>query len=95
MEKIQDTLKSVLQALEVKKSRLSGDNPYDWMEELFSKKELQHIKFQYLRQGTLGVHVDSSAWLYHFNLKKEGLLARLGKKDATVKNIHFRLGGVK
>ena len=95
METIKDTVKNVIQALETKEGQLHGGNPQKWTEELFSKKELRHIKFNYFRQGILGVYVDSSAWLYYFNLKKEGLLIRLHNKDAAVKNIYFRLGGVK
>ncbi len=96
METIKDTVKNVIQALEVKKkSQLQAGNPQEWMGGLFSKKELRHIKFHYFRQGILGIQVDSSAWLYHLNLKKEDLLMRLDKKDAVVKNIRFRLGGIK
>jgi len=95
METIKDTLRHVVSALEAKKNNLPGGNPQEWMERVFSKRELGHIKFHYFRQGVLGMSVDSSAWLYHFNLKKEGLLVELNKKDAVVKNIRFCLGGDK
>jgi len=95
METIKDTLRHVISVLEAKKNNLPGGNPQEWMERAFNKKELRHIKFHYFRQGVLGMSVDSSAWLYHFNLKKEDLMAQFNKKDAVVKNIRFCLGGDK
>lgn len=93
MAAIKDTVKKVMQNLVAKRVELAGSNPQEWMEDLFTKKELRHIKFNYLRKGTLGISVDSSAWLYHFSLKKEALLMQLSIKDATIKNIRFCLGG--
>jgi len=95
MEAIKDTLRQVIQALETKRKNSPEGNPQEWVEKVFNKKELKHIKFHYFRQGILGMRVDSSAWLYHFNLKKEGLLAQFNKKDTVVKDIRFSLGGDK
>ena len=93
--KIKDTINNVIRSLETKKEGPGRDNLYGWMQEVFSKKELKHIEFDYFHRGILGIIVDSSTWLYHLNLKKEALLLQLNKRDALVKNIRFRLGGVK
>ena len=95
VDTIKDTINDVIRSLEPKKNGSRGDNPYQWMQEVFSKKELKHIEYDYFHKGILGIIVDSSTWLYHLSLKKEALLLQLNKKDALVKNIRFRLGGVK
>jgi len=64
------------------------------LKKLLTKRELQHIKFNYFRKGILGISVDSSGWLYHLSLKKEGLLISLQKNLTDLKEIHFRLGEV-
>ena len=92
MELIKDTIKNVMQNLEVKKREYSGDNPEALLKKAFSKKERQHIKFNYFRKGTLSIKVDSSVWLYSLSLKKEDLLTRLKGKSGSIKEIRFRLG---
>ena len=95
MDTIKDTITNVIRSLEPGRGSQNKTNPYEWMQEVFSKKELKHIEFDYFHKGVLGLLVDSSAWLYHLDLKKEALLLQLNRKDALVKNIRFRLGGVK
>lgn len=95
MEAIKATLESVMRVLETKKKALPGEDPQALLEQALSKKELGHIKFNYLKKGILSISVDSSAWLYHLSLKKENLLLKLSKKTTGLRDIRFRLGGRK
>lgn len=96
MENIKHTLKTVLEVLEAKKEEFSGGSPEDLLQKTLSKKELMHIKFNYFKKGILGLSVDSSSWFYHLSLKKEALLAKLGRKSGgSIKDIRFRLGEIK
>lgn len=91
---IKDALSQVMRRLENKQGQASALDPQVWIGEVFNKKEAMHVKFGYLKKGVLGLVVDSSAWIYALNLKKEGLVADLRKKNAQIKEIHFRLGDV-
>jgi len=95
MEKIKDTIELVIQDLLTKKSGANNEGPDVWLRKVLTKKELGHIKFHYLRKGILGLTVDSSAWLYSLNLKKEVLLNKLKKCSQDVKEIRFSIGDLR
>ncbi|MDD5155409.1 MAG: hypothetical protein PHF11_02870, partial [Candidatus Omnitrophica bacterium] len=85
MEAIKDTLESVMRAWEKKLLKPgTGDNPELLLKKFLTKKELGHIKFRYFKKGIITFDVDSSSWLYYFNLKKENLLAGLQRECAAV-----------
>ena len=90
MKAIKDIIPDVIQGLTTKKR--SQDEPEAWLKQALPKKELKHIKFRYLRKGVLGIAVDSSVRLYHLNLQKPRLLAKLGKKSPAIKDIRFYIG---
>lgn len=92
MEAIKNTVINIMQGLEVKKRELAKVAPTSLLKKALTKKELQHIKFNYLKKGVLDLYVDSSGWLYNFNLKKEEILSSLNKKSSAIKEIRFRLG---
>ena len=61
-------------------------------------KELKgHTRPAALKQGTLTVFVDDSAWFYQANLQKEKFLAALKKKvgEKTIQKILLRIGKVR
>jgi hypothetical protein len=95
METIKQTIVSVMQRIKPKKCGSGGIDPQALLKKALTKKELQHIKVNYLKQGVLCLSVDSSAWLYNFNLKKEDLLANLNKKPAGIKEVRFFIGETK
>jgi hypothetical protein len=95
MEAIKDTVTSVMQGLQAKKTRTRGDEPGALLKKVLTKKELGHIKFNYFKKGILSLCVDSSSWLYNLNLKKEDLLFELNKKSSAIKDIRFRIGEIK
>ena len=94
MEKIQDTVKKVMGLLATRQKGLPDTDPQVLLKNILTTKELRHIKIHYFKRGILGINVDSSAWLYHFSLKKDKLLTRMGKINNSISDIWFRLGGV-
>ncbi len=92
MERIKDTILSVLESLAAKKSVNAGLDPQEALKKILTKKESGHIKFNYFKKGILGISVDSSSWLYSFNLKKENMLHNLKKELPDIKDIRFRIG---
>jgi hypothetical protein len=95
MEAIKDTVMSVMQHLADKKLIAGSNEPQLVLRKALTKKELGHIKVNYFKKGILSVNVDSSSWLYSLTLKKETLLAKLGRKSKEIKDIRFRIGEVK
>ncbi|MFA4990050.1 MAG: DciA family protein [Candidatus Omnitrophota bacterium] len=95
MEKIKDTLQSVMQDLVQKKQGGLSEDPESWLRKVLTKKELGHIKLQYFRKGILGILVDSSVWLYSLNLKKEDLLRTLKKCSGQIQEIRLSLGEIR
>jgi len=95
MEAIQETVAHVMQRIKTKKSGAGDKGPDDSLKKILTKKELQHIKVNYFKKGILCLSVDSSAWLYNFNLKKESLITKLNKELGGIKDIRFYIGETK
>ena len=77
------------------KKSIASDAGWEfWLKKALTKKELGHIKVKYFHKGTLGLSVDSSAWLYILSLKKEELLLSLKKESKEIKNISLRIGEI-
>ena len=95
MELIKDTVKSVIQSLAAKQSALPGMSAEAGLKNILTKKEFRHIRINHFRNGVLTLNVDSSAWLYHFNLSKEELLEKLRRGTKEIKDIRFYLGDTK
>jgi len=93
MERIKDTIQNVMSELQSKKAHPDQPGPEELLKKALTKKELEHIKFNYFKKGVLCVEVDSSAWLYQLNLKKEGLMGKLRRYLGGLKDIRLRLGG--
>ena len=94
MERIKDTILEVMQALDKKRMPGQANNPDEWLKKTLTKKELGHIKVKYFRKGILGLNIDSSTWLYYFNLHKEDLLRKLQQQSSEIKEIRLRIGVV-
>jgi len=94
MERLKDTIDALMAGLSEKNAGARGDNPEQWLKKALTKKELGHIKVKYFSKGILGLSVDSSAWLYILNLRKEELLKKLKQENSGLKNINFRIGEI-
>jgi len=96
MERIKDTISAVFDAWTKDKGRAGAAGLERALKKTLTKKELRHIKFNYFCGGILNLNVDSSAWLYHFNLHKQGFLLRLRQAGAPeVKDVRFYIGEIK
>lgn len=92
METIKGTVEAILGDL---KARGAGGAAEDLVKGAFSRKELAHIRIKPCPRGRLDVIVDSSAWLYYFNLKKEALTARIASRLPGIKTVSFVIGEVR
>lgn len=95
MEPIKETVALLVVRLKKQQKAALKENPEACLKKTLTKKEFGHIKCNYFKKGTLSINVDSSAWLYYFNLRKEKLLAALVKESSLVKDIRLRLGEVR
>lgn len=94
MEIIKTTLTYLMRDLKAQQNQ-KKDGPESWLKNTLTKKELRHIKLNYLKRGILSVNVDSSSWLYSLGLRKQELLARIQKESSAIKDIRFRIGEVR
>ncbi|MBI4706751.1 MAG: DUF721 domain-containing protein [Candidatus Omnitrophica bacterium] len=65
------------------------------LKKVLTKSEMEHIKINYFKNGSLHLFVDSSSWLYSLNLKKETILKQLQRENKNIKDLKFRIGDVK
>ncbi|MDD2702990.1 MAG: DciA family protein [Candidatus Omnitrophica bacterium] len=94
MEQIKGTVESLLSRLEAKsqKNEFPRGSPEELLKKVFTRKEQEQVRFGYFRNGTLGIRVSSSSWMYYFNIKKEKVLAAVRSVSPAVKEIRFSLG---
>jgi hypothetical protein len=92
MEPIRETLKIVMADLSGEKKFFAPDACEESLKKTLTKRELGHIRINYFKKGVLGLSVDSSSWLYAFNLKKEEILMKLKQENNAIQRIVLRLG---
>jgi hypothetical protein len=91
MEPIKGAVEQLLAGL---KARGPAPDAEEIILSAFSKKELAHIRVSPARQGRVRIVVDSSAWLYHFNLKKKELAGKICAGLPGTKEVSFVIGEV-
>ena len=81
MEQIHITTKRLIKELKKKKhTTVKKENIFKNKLKLFlTKQEQKHIKYYTFQNSHITLNIDSSAWLYVFNLKKEQLLKNLNQ----------------
>lgn len=95
MEPIKETLSGLLKDIRVRKDKTAEWTPEALAKKAFSGKESQHLQAGNLKNGILYIKVDSSTWLYYFNLHKKELLEKLSGAQSPVKDLKFSLGQIK
>jgi len=88
---IKNIIKSVIGRLSERQTTSPSAIQHAW-DSLISDKEKKHSKIHDYHNGLLIVYVDSPAWLYQLNLKKETLLIALKSKVGEIKKISFQVG---
>jgi hypothetical protein len=90
MEPIKGAVESLLANL---KSRcVRGAGAKEIVCAAFSKKEQAHMRVISCQRGKLRIAVDSSTWLYYFNLKKKALTEQIAAGLPEVKELVFVIG---
>jgi hypothetical protein len=92
MEQIKETVATVVAGLKSRGCR--GEGAEESISGAFSKKEQEHIRVEPCRAGKALIAVDSSTWLYYFNLKKKELLEKIAAAMPEVKEIVFIIGNI-
>ncbi len=95
MEAIKETINNLMLVWGKKKKSEDFYNFENLLNKLLTKKEIGHIKFNYFKKGVLDIKVDSSNWLYYFNLKKKELVVSMRLEVESIKDIRFHLGETK
>jgi hypothetical protein len=88
MQTLKEAMAEVLKDL---RSREVNDQAkiFKAFEKKLGKQERRHIKCTSFSRGVLTVNVDSSAWLYQLNQRKEELMNHLG-----ISNIKLRIADI-
>jgi len=92
VENLQETINRVMQQWGARNKEQAQDDPRVLLGKIFTKKELSHVSIRDFSGGVFYLNVDSSTWLYHLNLKKEGILARLRQVSGkAINDIRFNI----
>ena len=93
MDNIKDIVKGVIGQMALKQPTPS-EKIERILKNILDQQELKHIKFVGEKEGQLSISVDSPAWLYQMNTKKNRILDQLKDEITDVKGIRFRIGKV-
>ncbi len=94
MDEIKDVLHIVFQDLMKKQKGMDFQKTLDVWKRVVGPKAYAHTKIVYLTKDKMRVNVNSSAWLYELNLKKERIQREMNKV-LKIQEVKFRLGEVK
>lgn len=94
MEKIRDTIATVLHSLQKPGGLGPAPGPEDWLSRVLTPQERCHVAVAYFRKGVLGLKVDSSSRLYHMMLHRQKMKEQLAAFCAEIKDIRFTVGAI-
>jgi hypothetical protein len=94
MEALRETLDLLLKDLKARGLKSGAVSPERLAKKIFSRKESVHGQAGLLKNGVLHIKVDSSTWLYYFNLHKKDLLEKFSEKNSQIKDLKFSLGEI-
>ncbi|MDD3374186.1 MAG: DUF721 domain-containing protein [Candidatus Omnitrophica bacterium] len=93
MEEIKNIIQDVVKTLSVKEPQEETKIQRIW-DNLLNGKIKKHTKIFGIKEGKMIVCVDSPAWMFHLNLKKNKILKEIREEISEVKEICFKLGKV-
>ena len=88
MQILKDAIAQVLKDLKAKEVN-NQVKIFKAFEKKLDKQERSHIKCVSFSRGVLKVNVDSAAWLYQLNQRKEELVGHLG-----ISNLKLRIADI-
>ncbi|MFA5039165.1 MAG: DciA family protein [Candidatus Omnitrophota bacterium] len=94
MEGIKSVLSSVLKDLTRQQKERNLDGVQAAWERAAGKAAVRHTRITNLTKDKIQVNVDSSAWLYQLNLKKQAMEKELYRR-LKIREIRLRLGDVR
>ena len=93
MDNIKDVVNRVI--AQMAKHESTGDDTLErLLGNLLSDLEKKHTKLIGLKNGQVSFYVDSSAWLFQMNIRKNKILEKLQEDKPEIKNISFKIGKV-
>lgn len=96
MDNIKNTIRNVVEDMFTKNAHAQDARDVEgFLKKLLTKKEREHIKFKYFKNGVISANVDSSSWLYSLSLRKDVFMQEFNKKGNKVKDLRFYLGDIK
>ncbi len=93
MDNIEDIVKSVIGQMAEKKLEDYQKIDRLWMN-ILNDSEQKHTKILGIKDGMVSVVVDSPAWLYQMNIKKNNILKELQAEIPNIDSIRFRIGKI-
>jgi len=93
MEKIKNIIPEVVKTLSRKEPQEETKIQRVW-DNLLDGKVKKHTKLFGIKEGKIMVCVDSPAWMFHLNLKKNKLLKEIKEEIPELTEICFKIGKV-
>lgn len=93
MEEIKEIVNNIIHVLEEKKKQQSKDIHAVWKGSV-KEKEARHTRVEGIKNETLFVNVDCSAWMFQCRLRYKTILQALQKEFPEIKKIYFKIGKV-
>ena len=93
MDNIKDVVNRVI--AQMAQREVTGDDSIErLLGNLLSEPEKKHTKFIGFKNGHLSFYVDSSAWLFQMNIRKNKILEKLKEDKPDIKSLGFKIGKV-
>ena len=93
MDEIKNIVQQVIGKMAREKQSDSEKIQLIW-NEILKNEGVEHTKISGWKERKLIVSVESPAWLYQFQLKKQKILLQLQKAFPDIENIYFKIGAV-
>ena len=93
MEEIKNIIPTVVKTLSGREPQKETKLQRVW-DNLFDGKIKRHTKIFGIKEGKMIVYVDSPAWMFHLNLKKNKIVKEIKEEVSEVKEICFKIGKV-
>jgi len=93
MDNVKDIVQKVIGEISSQRDRQADDIIRAWTT-CVGETAACHTHVVGIKEDTLLVYVDSSAWLYQMNLHKEKILKHLQQMFPQIKKIYLKIGKV-
>lgn len=95
MEQIKDTIQALFKDWTEKGKLVIAEDIEALVGRVFSAEEAKHLRPRAVKGGVLALIVDSSTWLYYFNLHRRRLTDKLRAEAPGITEVKFSIGQVR